>query len=192
MKVVGLTGGIGSGKSTIARMFQNLGVSIYVADDEAKKLMNTDESIKRRIIELLGNDSYVDDQLNRTFIATIVYNDKTKLDQLNAIVHPAVAHHFDVWKNKQKGDYVIKEVAILFENDGQKQCDFTILVTAPLEDRIERVLIRDQTTRDQIYSRINNQWDDTQKIPLADFVIHNIDLEETENQVYEIHKKISS
>ncbi len=192
MKIVGLTGGIGSGKSTVANMFQDLGIAVYIADNEAKKLMNEDEIVKQKIIELLGSDAYVDDQLNRPYIASIVFNDSSKLEQLNAIVHPAVAKHFDIWKNSQDGNYVIKEVAILFENGGHKHCDFTILVSAPLEERIKRVLKRDETTREQIRSRVNNQWDDVQKIPLADFVINNMDLEQTKNQVCEIHKKISS
>ncbi|MEW7290462.1 dephospho-CoA kinase [Aquimarina sp. 2304DJ70-9] len=192
MKVVGLTGGIGSGKSTVATMFKNIGIPVYIADDEAKKLMNNDDAVKQKIVALLGADSYIDDRLNREYIAAIVFNDTSKLEKLNAIVHPAVAHHFDTWKRDQDADYVIKEVAILFENDGHKQCDYTILVSAPIEERIKRVLNRDQTTRKQILSRMNNQWDDAQKIILADFVINNIDLEETENQVYEIHKKISS
>ncbi len=192
MKIVGLTGGIGSGKSTVARMFKNLGVAVYIADDEAKQLMNKDQDVKRKIVDLLGDGAYRDDKLNRPFIANIVFNDKSKLEKLNAIVHPAVAHHFDTWKNKQKGDYVIKEVAILFENNGHVLCDYTVLVTAPLEVRIQRVLKRDHTTREQILSRVENQWDDIRKIPLADFVIQNENLKETENQVNEIHSKISS
>ncbi|GAA4274662.1 dephospho-CoA kinase [Aquimarina gracilis] len=192
MKVVGLTGGIGSGKSTVAKMFDKLGVAVYIADDEAKKLMNTDASVQGQIIELLGEDSYKDGILNRNYIAEIVFKDKSKLEGLNAIVHPAVASHFNEWKNKQTGEYVVKEAAILFENDGYKYCDYTILVVAPLEIRIERVLKRDAITREQVLSRTNNQWEDSRKIPLADFIIHNTNLEETENQVSEIHARILS
>ncbi|MBQ0734070.1 dephospho-CoA kinase [Aquimarina celericrescens] len=192
MKVVGLTGGIGSGKSTIANMFSHLGVAVYIADEEAKKLMNTDPLVREQIIELLGDNSYVNGELNRMYVAEIVFSDKKKLEGLNAIVHPAVAKHFDLWKNKQVGDYVIKEAAILFENGGYKQCDHTILVLAPLETRIQRVLKRDEITRKQVLSRANNQWDDSKKIPLADFIIHNIDLKEAENQVGKIHAQISS
>ncbi len=193
MKVVGLTGGIGSGKSTVAKMFQKLGVPVYIADDEAKKLMNSDASVKKQVVQLLGDDAYDLGELNRSYIAGVVFNDASKLEQLNAIVHPAVAHHFDMWKSKQKGVYVIKEAAILFENDGYKQCDYTILVLVPEEERIQRVLKRDNnTTRKQIRSRMNNQWEDAQKIPLADFLIYNIDLKNTENQVDKIHREISS
>lgn len=191
MKVVGLTGGIGSGKSTVAKMFEKLGVSVYIADHEAKKLMNDDEEVKQKVIALFGRDSYINEQLNRPYIANIVFNDKAKLEKLNAIVHPAVARHFALWKNEQEGEYVIKEVAILFENGGHLQCDYTILVSAPLEERIQRVLKRDKIDREQILARVNNQWDDTRKIPLADFVIYNENLKETENQVYRIHKKIA-
>ena len=191
MKVVGLTGGIGSGKSTIAKMFEDLGVAVYIADIEAKKLMNEDPTVKKEITDLFGEEAYLNNTLNRPFIANIVFNDSTQLEKLNAIVHPAVANHFDKWKDRQNGNYVIKEAAILFENGGYKQCDHTILVVAPLDLRICRVLNRDQSTRDEVLSRIKNQWDDDQKIPLADFVIQNIDLQDTEQQVNEIHQKIS-
>ena len=192
MKVVGLTGGIGSGKSTVARMFEEMGVAVYIADDEAKNLMNEDKVLKNQIIQLLGVDAYSDGVLNRAYIANIVFNNRQKLQELNAIVHPAVARHFETWKNQQEGQYVIKEAAILFENGGYKLCDQTILVLAPLEIRIQRVLKRDQITREQILSRAKNQWDDSQKIPLADYVINNVNLEETRDQVYKIHKKICS
>ncbi len=191
MKVVGLTGGIGSGKSTIAKMFEDLGVAVYIADIEAKKLMSEDPAVKKEITDLFGEEAYWNNTLNRPFIANIVFNDSTQLEKLNAIVHPAVADHFHKWKDRQNGNYVIKEAAILFENGGYKQCDHTILVVAPLELRISRVLNRDQSTRDEVLSRIKNQWDDDQKIPLADFVIQNIDLQDTEQQVNEIHQKIS-
>jgi dephospho-CoA kinase len=191
MKVVGLTGGIGSGKSTVAKIFEQLGVAVYIADSEAKKLMNEDESVKKQIIELLGNDSYIKGKLNRDYIANVVFNDSSKLLQLNAIVHPAVANHFECWKSNQKGNYVVKETAILFENEGHKQCDYTILVSAPIETRIQRILKRDKTTREDILSRMNNQWEDALKIPLADFVIYNKNIKSVENQIHKIHKKIS-
>ncbi|MDY8138260.1 dephospho-CoA kinase [Aquimarina sp. 2201CG5-10] len=192
MKVVGLTGGIGSGKSTIAALFKKLGVSVYIADKEAKELMNENVELKEQIVALLGKKAYHNKKLNRAYIADKVFNDSSLLEQLNAIVHPAVAKSFNDWKNKQQGQYVIKEAAILFENEGYKKCDYTILVSAPEEIRIARVLKRDGVTRDQVLSRIGNQWDDKQKIPLADFVINNLDLEEAENQVLKIHDKITS
>ncbi len=191
--IVGLTGGIGSGKSTVANIFKELGVAVYIADDEAKKIMNTDRGVKDKVMFLLGDEAYVNNELNRPYIANIVFNNVAKLKQLNEIVHPAVANHFDSWKNKQSGNYVIKEAAILFENKGYEQCDYTILVSAPEEIRIQRVLKRDKgSSINDIKSRMNNQWSDEKKIPMADFVINNEYLEKTKDQVCEIHKKISS
>ncbi|MFL1896492.1 dephospho-CoA kinase [Aquimarina sp. 2-A2] len=189
MKIVGLTGGIGSGKSTIANMFKSLGVPIYIADIEAKKLMNNDPKVQCALINLFGEKAYIEGALNRAFIADQVFKDKALLEKLNAIVHPAVAQHFENWKNRQNAKYGIKEVAILFENKGQEQCDHTILVTAPEELRIQRVLDRDDTSVEKIKQRMNNQWNDSQKIPLADFVIQNIDLKEAKKQVLELHQK---
>ena len=192
MIVVGLTGGIGSGKSTVARMFEALGVSIYIADDEAKKLMNEELTIRKQLIDLLGKKSYIDGRLNRSYIADKVFNDKKSLEKLNAIIHPAVANHFIQWKNKQTSPYVLKEAAILFENGGDKQCDYTILVTAPENVRIERVLQRDNTTKSKILARLKHQWPDAKKILMADFVIKNEKLEKTKAQVRNIHNKITS
>lgn len=191
MKIVGLTGGIGSGKSTIAKMFQDLGVAVYIADHEAKLLMHSHPEVKKQIIDLLGADAYQDGVLNRPYVAGKVFKDKTLLAGLNAIVHPAVAEHFLTWKSQQSGHYVIKEAAILFENEGYKKCDYTILVTAPQEVRVQRVIQRDATTREEVLARIQNQWDDTQKIPLSDFVIENINLQMTRDQVEKIHLEIN-
>lgn len=190
MKVVGLTGGIGSGKSTVAKMFNELGVAVYIADDRAKYLMNNDVGLKKEIKSLLGEASYLDGKLNRKYIASIIFNDKQKLDQISALVHPAVTIDFDLWKNRQKGEYVVKEVAILFENGGHLRCDFTVLITAPVEIRIERVLSRDESTRAAILSRMANQWEDARKIPLANFVVFNEKLTETKENVCKIHIKI--
>lgn len=190
MKVVGLTGGIGSGKSTVAKMFAKLEVPIYIADDEAKKLMHENEEVKNQIVALFGEEAYVNNRLNRTYIADLVFNDKKLLEKLNAVVHPAVANHFLTWKNTQESNYVIKEAAILFENGGYKKCDYTILVTAPEEIRINRVIKRDHTTKSKVLERLKNQWADVEKIPLADFVIKNTDLEKTWLQVNKIHNKL--
>jgi len=190
MKVVGLTGGIGSGKSTVAKMFLEHGVSVYIADDEAKKMMNEDVVLKNQVIELLGDSSYLQGKLNREYIADKVFNDKILLKKLNAIVHPAVSQHFNTWRKQQSGVYVIKETAILFENGGYKKCDATILVTAPEEIRIQRVIKRDKTTRKNVLDRLKNQWKDEQKIPLADTVIINVMLGDTWDQVSKIHKKL--
>ncbi|PKP24142.1 MAG: dephospho-CoA kinase [Bacteroidetes bacterium HGW-Bacteroidetes-2] len=191
MKVVGLTGGIGSGKSTIAAMFNKLGVSIYIADDEAKKLMQQDTSLKQSIQQLLGEEAYKDGILNKKFIASKVFNNPKHLQQLNAIVHPAVGQHFEKWKNNQSGVYVIKEAAILFENDGFKKCDKTILVVATIETRMQRVLKRDAITKEEILSRMKSQWSDEKKSKLADFVLTNDNsLQKTRLQVLKIHHQL--
>jgi dephospho-CoA kinase len=190
MIIVGLTGGIGSGKTTVAKRFEVLGIPVYIADEEAKRLMRTSKVIKRKLIALFGEDTYVNNELNKPFIASIIFNDKDSLQRMNAIVHPKVASHFKRWVSKQKTLYVIKEVAILFENDGYKQCDFVITVTAPKPLRIERLLKRDHTTEASIEAIIKNQWSDAEKVAKSDFVIENVDIEDTEKQVITVHHKI--
>ncbi|MFG6687559.1 dephospho-CoA kinase [Mariniflexile sp. HNIBRBA6329] len=190
MIVVGLTGGIGSGKTTVAKQFDALGIPVYIADEEAKRLMNRSKVIKRKLIALFGEEAYLDNQLNKPFIANIIFNDKTYLQKMNAIVHPRVAAHFKKWAAKQNSPYVIKEVAILFENGGHKQCDYVITVTAPKEVRIQRLLKRDDTTEEKVKTIMRNQWSDEEKVKLSDYVITNIELENTMNQVKKIHVKI--
>lgn len=190
MIVVGLTGGIGSGKTTVAKAFKALGVPVYIADVEAKKLMNRSKVIKRKLTALLGENAYADGKLNRPYIANIIFNDKSYLEKMNAIVHPKVARHFEKWAAKQGTPYVIKEVAILFENGGNAQCDFVITVTAPKALRIERLLKRDDTTKEKIEAIMKNQWSDSEKIKLSDFVISNKTLDKTRRQVYKVHQKI--
>jgi dephospho-CoA kinase len=190
MIVVGLTGGIGSGKTTVAKLFEGLGIPVYIADEEAKKLMVTSKVIKRKLVQLFGNEAYINNQLNKPSIAKIIFNDTSYLQKMNAIVHPSVANHFNKWLLKQTAPYSIKEVAILFENDGYKHCDFVITVTAPKDLRIERVLKRDNTTKDSIEAIIKNQWTDEQKVKLSQFVITNIELENTKKQVEIVHQQI--
>ena len=190
--IVGLTGGIGSGKTTIAKMFHELGVSIYIADIEAKKLMHTSQEIKEELIAAFGEETYIDGELNRSYLSNIVFNQPEELKNINEIVHPRVGQHFKDWyAARSEEKYIIKEVAILFENDSYKHCDKIITVVAPLETRFERLLQRDQATREAIQSRMNNQWSDAKKIALSDYVIHNEDLEKAKNQVAKIHQEIS-
>ncbi|WP_308992134.1 dephospho-CoA kinase [Mariniflexile litorale] len=190
MIIVGLTGGIGSGKTMVARQFEALGIPVYIADDEAKRLMNTSKVIRRKLIKLFGNEAYIDNQLNKPFIANIIFNDKAYLQKMNAIVHPRVAMHFKKWQLKQDAPYVIKEVAILFENGSYQECDYVITVTAPKAIRIERLLKRDVTTKDKVLAIMKNQWTDEEKVKLSDYVIINILLENTIKQVREIHLNI--
>jgi dephospho-CoA kinase len=187
MKVIGLTGGMGSGKTTVANMFRELGVPVYIADDEAKRLSNNSSVIKKKLIKLLGNATYSDGELNRKFIADIIFTDPVLLKKVNAIIHPKVASHFKKWVGTQAGNYCIKEAAILFENGGYKDCYLTILVTAPKEIRIGRILSRDNISLEEIEKRMSNQWPDEEKIKLADIIIENTDLEKTQKQVEKIH-----
>lgn len=190
MIIVGLTGGIGSGKTTVAKEFKKIGIPVYIADNEAKKLMKRSKIIKRKLIELFGNMAYVNNELNRPLIANIIFNDKSYLEKMNEIIHPRVAKHFQKWILKQKSPYVIKEAAILFENEGYKQCNYIITVIAPKALRIERLLKRDNTTKAKIEAIMNNQWTDEDKIKRSHFVIENSILEKTKNQVQEVHEKI--
>ncbi|MBT8255525.1 MAG: dephospho-CoA kinase [Bacteroidia bacterium] len=190
MKIIGLTGGMGSGKTTVARMFEALGVAVYIADTEAKLLTNRSKYIRKKLIALLGPKAYVNNSINRPYVAARIFSDKELLQKVNAIIHPRVAQHFKRWVRKQKGIYCIKEAAILFENGGYKQCDATILVTAPKEVRIRRILKRDHLDAKDVLERMSNQWEDERKIPLANFLIHNIDLETTKARVAELHLQL--
>ena len=190
MKIIGLTGGIGSGKSTVAAMFARYGIPVYNSDREAKELMDDSPLIKRKIIALLGKDSYQNGKLDRVYVAERVFKDPKLLGALNAIVHPAVREHFMAWTKNQDSEYVIQEAAIIFENGTQESYDYIILVRAPLEDRIKRVVERDGVSPEKVMERIQNQWDDDRKIALADFVIENSDLGKTASQVSEIHLKL--
>lgn len=190
MKLIGLTGGIGSGKSTIARMFEELGVPVYYADQEAKKLMHS-SIIKNKLISLFGKESYENDELNTVYIAKIVFKDKNKLSELNKIVHPEVNKHFKNWIKKQKATYVIQENAIIFESKNQNDFDYIIAVTAPQELKIERVINRDHTSKESVLARMDNQLDDTFKIKNSNYVIHNTDLKESKNQVFKLHEVLS-
>ena len=190
MKIVGLTGGIGSGKSVILEVFSSYGVPCYKSDNIAKELMQKSPELIRQIKVLFGEDIYQDKKLNRSKLADIVFDDKKKLNSLNALVHPLVNKDFQFFLNQQNTAYVIKEAAILFETGVAKDCDETILVTAPEKLRIQRVMKRDKINAEHIKSRMSHQWSDEKKIPLANYVINNIDWDKTFKKIEEIHKKI--
>ncbi|WP_339723864.1 dephospho-CoA kinase [Maribacter stanieri] len=190
MKIIGLTGGIGSGKSTVANMFKELGVPVYNSDERAKYLMNTSLEIKSQLIKLLGEEAYKADKLNRSFIAEKVFSNINLLAELNSIVHPIVRNDFIDWTKKQDYSYVIQETALLFENKAQDLYDSVILVTAPKETRITRVVDRDKSSREQVIARMNNQLDDKTKLNLSNYVIENIDLERTSLNVLQVHASI--
>lgn len=190
MVVVGLTGGIGSGKTTIAKCFASYGIPVYIADDEAKALMNRSKVIKRKLIKLFGKSAYKDEKLNRPYLASKIFNNKSLLEEMNAIVHPKVASHFKRWLKKQDAPYVIKEAAIIFENNLQNQYDFIITVVANEDLRTKRVIKRDGATKEKIKSIIANQLSDEEKIRKSDFVIENNDLEEAKAKAKTIHQII--
>ena len=187
MMVVGLTGGIGSGKSTIAKEFATLGISVFNSDEQAKVLIANNAQVKKRIIAAFGEEAYQNGEYNRTYIAQIVFNNSEKLTILNGIVHPALAEYFKQWTKKQTSPYVLKEAAILFESGNYKDCDYIITVTAPEEVRIARVMARDHCTEAQVRARMAQQWSDAQRIALSNAVIENIDLESAKEQVKRIH-----
>jgi len=165
---VGITGGIGSGKSTICAVFKILGIPVFEADIEAKKLMITSPELKTGLIDLFGKGIYTKNgTLDRKKLAGIIFNDKLQLEKVNALVHPVVRSEFQLWAAQQKTAYVINEAAIMFETGLYKKMDFTILVSAPKEERIRRVIKRDKISAEQVKERMNKQWPDEQKRPLA-------------------------
>lgn len=190
MKIVGLTGRIGSGKSTILKVFASLGVPCYDSDTQAKKLMEEDEELTSKIKGLFGDDIYNGLEFNRSLLAELVFSDKKKLDDLNALVHPAVKKDFHMFIGQQNAPYIIKEAAILFESGAVDDCDLVILVTAPERLRIDRVLKRDKSTEEQIKSRMSHQWSDNKKIAMSDFVIQNIEWDKTLEIIHEIHLEL--
>lgn len=190
MKIIGLTGGIGSGKTTVSGMFAALGVPVYNSDLEAKRLMHSSRTLRHKISDLLGEKAYQGRVLQRQYVAEKVFKDAHLLKELNAIVHPAVKRHFRRWTAKQNFPYVIQEAAILFENGSYPAFDKMILVTAPEEIRIARIQQRDGATRKSILERMGHQWNDDQKAALADYIIENTDLDHTRDQVALIHAEL--
>ena len=190
MIVIGLTGGIGSGKTTVANFFSELNIPVYIADDEAKQLMVRSKVIKRKLIALFGDKAYIYKELNKPFIASKIFNDTDYLHKMNAIVHPKVASHFKRWLKKQDAPYIIKEAAIIFEHNKEAHYDFIITVTANLDKRINRVVKRDNSSKSKIESIIKNQMSDKEKIKKSHFVITNDNLEDTKNQVRITHQSI--
>lgn len=191
--MIGLTGGIGSGKSTVAGMFEELGVPVYYSDDEAKKLMSGSKRLRKNIIELFGEKSYGPDGLNREYLASIVFNDKDSLQALNALVHPEVEKHFQQWLMRQKSAYVVQENPLLFEKNRQEEYDAVITVAAPDELRVKRVMTRDGSTRGQVEARMRNQMDQEYKVRHATYVIENTgSLKNCRKAVLAVHQHILS
>jgi dephospho-CoA kinase len=191
-KIIGLTGGIGSGKSTVANYIASKGIPVYVADEAAKSLMEQPEVVAQIKAIFSQNVIAADGKLDRETIAKLVFSDPDLLHKLNAIVHPLVKTHFLGWMQQYKSEpFVVKEVAILFETGGNAACDKVILVTAPEAIRIQRAMLRDNVSEEAVLNRMKNQLSDAEKSKKSDFVIYNIDLKETFVQTDEILKILS-
>ena len=191
-KVIGLTGGIGSGKTMVANYIISLGYPVYIADDEARTIMETDEVVET-ISNEFGKDIIKKHKVDREKLSKLVFDNPDKLQKLNGIIHPLVKKHFDTWLKKNTDfPLVFKEAAILFETGGHKYCDAIITVTSPLETRIQRIIERDKTDKKSVLKRIQNQWTDEQRIAKSDFVITNLAIETTKKQVDDILKTLKN
>jgi dephospho-CoA kinase len=189
---VGLTGGIGSGKSTVAGIFEVLGIPVAYADREAKRVMAEDPELRRQIIHHFGEETYAGGQLNRSYLAAQVFSDKEKLALLNSLVHPATIAAGEKWLEQQKGHapYAIREAALIFESDSIRYMDFVIGVFAPQTLRIHRVLQRDKLSREEILQRMRSQLDEDIKMRLCDAVIYNDEQHPVIPQVLSLHEKL--
>jgi dephospho-CoA kinase len=187
---IGLTGGIGSGKSTVASIFRVMGIPVYYADHAARMLMKHDARIRTRIIETFGPESYIDGSPNRGWLSENVLSDQASTAKLNAIVHPATLADARAWMTKQRGPYALKEAALIFESGGEKELDLVIGVTAPLEIRIDRVMHRDGLHREAILQRMARQMDESEKMTRCQFVILNDDRTALIPQVLDIHNQL--
>jgi len=190
MLKVGLTGGIGSGKSTVAKVFEVLGIPVYYADDAARRIMNEDEGLRHQIIQHFGSPSYKNNQLDRPYIASQVFNNKEKLELMNSLVHPATIRDAEQWMHKQTTPYALKEAAILFESGSQGQLDYVIGVSAPTPLRILRAMKRDGSTREQVLARMSKQIQEPIKMRLCDFVIYNDEQKPVIPQVISLHEQL--
>jgi dephospho-CoA kinase len=193
MLKIGITGGIGSGKSTVCKVFSVMGIPVFEADKVARELMNKDPQLREKLIHLFGTAVYLNDQsIDRKFLAGLVFNNPSLLARLNAIIHPAVHKAFDDWCLTKESAYVLHEAAILFESGFDKLMDKTITIVTNEEERIQRVMKRDKITDELVRQRIQNQMSDAEKIKLADFVISNNENDLIIPQIIEIDKKIRS
>ena len=187
---VGITGGIGSGKTTVARVFEVLGIPVYYADEAARQLMNGDEVLKANILQHFGADSYVNDELNRAYIASIVFNNAEKLTLLNSLVHPVTIEAANKWMQLQSTPYVIKEAALLFESDAPRYLDKIIGVYAPASLRIQRSMHRDGISREAVIARMDKQINEVIKMRLCDYVITNDEQQLVIHQVLKLHEEL--
>lgn len=190
MYKVGLTGGIGSGKSKVAEFLRDREVAIYDSDSRAKELMMSNEALREALIAEFGQECYTADGINRAWLAQRVFNNEAELAKLNAIVHPAVMRDFAEWAEAQEGNYVVLESAILLEAGLESHVDVVVAVMAPKELRLERAMLRDGAKREQIEERMRNQMSDEERTDRAKYAIVNIDLEELEEDVEQLHRRL--
>ena len=190
MKKIGLTGGIGVGKTFVSEIFQKMGYSVFLADLHAKKCIHESDDLRKEIKKKFGNEIYQKGVLQKNRLADIVFNDTKKLQELNNLVHPFVQKYFEAWCKNQQSKFVIKEAAILFESEAHKGLDGVICVSAPFQKRIERVMKRDNCTKEDVIKRIENQMPQEKKERLSDFVILNNDKKELLPQIISICKKL--
>ncbi|WP_422360492.1 dephospho-CoA kinase [Reichenbachiella sp.] len=191
MKIVGITGGIGSGKSTVCRIFETLEIPIYQADDRAKHLMQNEPDLIKNIKAAFGSEAYQNGELNRPFLAKAIFSDPNKTAQINALVHPAVGKDFKQWQSQQQAPYLLKEAALMIESGSYKQLDFLINVFASIETRIQRVQKRDpQRSEEEINGIIDKQVSEERRVELADAVIDNDGKHLIIPQVLEIHQQL--
>lgn len=190
MRIIGITGGIGSGKTTVAKLFSLLGIPVYSADDAAKEIMRKDPLLVQQIKDTFGAEAYSEDgSLNRKYIANIVFNDKEQLEKLNSLVHPATIRDSEEWAKRQNTPYVIKEAALMFETESFHHVDRVIMVYAPQALRIHRVMQRDGVGRDDVLARMHKQMDEKIKLKLADHVVYNDEQQMVIPQVLALHKQ---
>ncbi len=189
---VGLTGGIGSGKTTVANIFKQLGVPIYFSDDRAKYLMLHNQFLRESLISLFGDKVVVNGLLNRSYIASKVFSNPKELIKLNTLVHPFVQKDFDDWSASQCSVYVIKEAAILFETGANKLLDKVVLVESPKDFKVSRVMLRDRITKEEVLMRMSKQWPDDQKRTYADYIIYNDEENPLINQILKLHSIFSN
>jgi len=187
---IGLTGGIGSGKSTVAKVFETIGIPVYYADDAARRIMNEDEQVRQQIIAYFGPSAYKNNQLDRAYIGSQVFDNKEKLEFMNSLVHPATIRDANTWMARQTTPYAIKEAAIIFESGTQDQYDYIIGVSAPAPLRMLRAMKRDGSSRDQVLARMNRQIQEVIKMRLCDFVIYNDEQQAVIPQVMHLHQQL--
>ena len=187
---VGITGGIGSGKTTVARIFETLGIPVYYADDAAKRLMNEEAILRSKIIFLFGADTYKNDQLNRPFLASVIFNDQQKLNALNSLVHPLTIEYSEKWMQQQNAPYVLKEAALVFESEVWRNLDKVIGVSSPYEMRLKRAMQRDDISNEAVQDRMGKQMNEDEKMKRCDYVIYNNEEQLLIPQVIALHEKL--